>query len=151
MQVPGALWVHQLFHFLSLLSKPFYSSCIMEVVAVIYCIPWTCEEFCAVISYIVWNTVLCLFFFLICLCLLCYCALQIQVLIYSGWNYFYINLQGTKCLLSEISVGIAGRCCGNPRYSFLWPHRERALYYSWLWWPMGGMASISVRHLCYYS
>ena len=102
-------------------------------------------------SYIVWNTILCLFFFLICLYLLCYRALQIQVLIYSGWNYFYINLQGTKCLLSEISVGIAGRCCGNPRYSFLWSHRQRALYYSWLWWPMGGMASISVRHLCYYS
>jgi hypothetical protein len=90
MKVPGALWVHQLFHVLSLLSKPYiliilqYGSCCSHL--------WyslNLWRVCAVISYIVWNTLPCLFFFLICLYfILCYCALQIQVLIYSGWNYF---------------------------------------------------------------
>jgi hypothetical protein len=145
-------FINYFMSFLYYQSHIYSSSCSMEVAAVIYGIPWTCEEFCAVISYIVWNTLPCLFFFLICLYLFC----VIVLFKYKYWSIlgeitFWINLQGTMCLLSETSVGNAGRCCGNPRYSFLWPHRQRALYYSWLWWPMGGMASISVWHLCYYS
>lgn len=90
MKVPGALWVHQLFHVLSLLSKPYiliilqYGSCCSHL--------WYSLNLWRVLRcHIIYSLkYLTLFIFLLNLSvfILCYCALQIQVLIYSGWNYF---------------------------------------------------------------
>lgn len=90
MKVPGALWVHQLFHVLSLLSKPYmliilqHGSCCSHL--------WYSLNLWRVLRcHIIYSLkYLTLFIFLLNLSvfILCYCALQIQVLIYSGWNYF---------------------------------------------------------------
>jgi len=71
-----------------------------------------------------------------------FCLVLCESVVRPLYCIMIVQLFGIYMAVCDINTHAGGSYC-KPWCSFFWTYNERALPYSWVWWFVGGMASLN--------